>query len=115
MTRIENARKMRQRVNLGLAGAMLSGAADWDTMLSTAEKWHAGREWAAGEVCELAGAVYLCKQTHTASGKNKPDKAPDLWERKNKGGQAAGQTNEGDSLESPSVASADLRSVMVDP
>ena len=79
MSRTENARRMRQRVNAGLMGAIASGAVEAESAQSMAEKWHPGRSYADGEVCTHGGTLYKCIQAHTSQGGWQPGSVPALF------------------------------------
>lgn len=79
MSRTENARRMRQRVNAGLMGAIASGAVEAESAQSMAEKWHPSRSYAVGEVCAHGGTLYRCIQAHTSQGGWQPENVPALF------------------------------------
>lgn len=79
MSRTENARRMRQRVNAGLMGAIASGAVEAENAQSMAEKWHPSRSYAVGEVCVHGGTLYKCIQAHTSQGGWQPGNVPALF------------------------------------
>jgi hypothetical protein len=79
MSRLDNARALRQRVNMGLLGAIHSGGATISQGAQVAEKWAPGLLYAAGEVVAYKGQLYKCTQVHTSQSDWTPEAAPALW------------------------------------
>ena len=79
MTRLEHARKVRQRINVGLSGAIKSGAIAAADLGGVVERWRPGRKYTAGEVCEAGGKLYRCAQAHTSQSDWTPATVPALW------------------------------------
>ncbi len=80
MTRIERARKLRQCIDTGLAGAIQSGAVDVEGVRSLADNWRPHRNYAAGEYCVRGNKLFKCIKTHTSQPGQKLGSVSDCWE-----------------------------------
>lgn len=80
MSRIEKARKMRQRVSMGVMGAIKSGAVDGGTVGGLVTEWKPAIEWLPDEICVYNGRLYKCLKAHKSKGNLKPPTSPEYWE-----------------------------------
>lgn len=79
MSRIEKAMAIRKRINMGVLGAIQSGAATLEEASLVIDQWVANITCASGDIVAFNGLLYKCVQGHTTQSDWTPDITPALW------------------------------------